>query len=390
MKRVFIILLASLLLFCGAGAADVSPFSVNVFDASAGNNPISLASVTLTGTSSSTLYTTADGIAEFKDVTYPETYTVKVAKTGYITQTRTISIVSANSAEPFYLMPESPILITVSSSEGKPVSGAEVTVNKVSVGKTDANGRLHAAMNRGSYNTVEVSAPSYVSYTAEEYLRNDATSLPIVLSLSRVNPLILVYAEDKEPVSGAAVYVNGELTAYTDAYGKAQLSSYVSGKYTLTVDAKNFVAETKAVNFTEDESAVTVELKYATSTLTVKTLADGKPIPDTIIYFDGDVKGITNTQGIYTTASAPDTKIYISASHDGYSAESITYTVAAGADNTVIIEMQKNVPVVLIGIGILAVFILILILALVISGRRRKPIKSPAKSYPPTQKRDSF
>ena len=390
MKRVFVILLVSLLLFCGAGAADVSPFSVNVFDASAGNAPISLASVTLTGSSSSTLYTTSEGIAEFKDVTYPETYTIKVAKNGYITQTRTVKIVSPNSAEPFYLSPESPILITVTSSEGKPVAGAEVTVNKVAVGKTDANGRIHASMNRGSYNTVEVSAPSYVSYNAEEYLASDATSLPIVLSLSRVNPLILVYSESKEPVSGASVYVNGNLAAYTDMYGKAQLSSYVSGKYTVKVEAKNFVTETQTINFTEDASTATVELKYASSTLTVKALSDGKPVSDTIIYFDGDIRGITDANGVYTTDSAPGTKIYISASHDGYSAESVTYTVVAGADNTVIIEMQKNIPVVLIGIGAFAVIILIVILALVISGRRRKPVKSPARSYPPTNKRDSF
>lgn len=390
MKRVFVILLAALLLFCGAGAAAVSPFSVNVFDASAENAPIQTATVTLEGTSSSTLYTTSEGIAEFKDVVYPQTYTVKVSKTGYVPQTRTVSITAANQVEPFYLTPESPVLITVTSSDGKAVSGAEVTVNQISVGKTDSNGRLHASMNRGSENFVEVSAPSYVPFAERVKLDRDATAYQVKLQLSHVNPLILVYSEGKVPVSGAAVFVDGILAAYTDAYGKALLPTYVSGEYTVKIEADNFVTKSQTVQFTDAESAFTVELEYASATLTVKALANGKPVADTIIYFDGDVKGITDANGVYTTASSPDTKIYISASHEGYSAESVTYTVVAGGDNVVIIPMEQNIPVVLIGIGALAVVILLLILVLAVSGRRRKPVKSPAKSYPPTNKRDSF
>ena len=390
MKRVFIILLTALLLFSGAGAAAISPFSVNVFDASAGNAAIPMASVTLTGTTSSILYTSSEGIAEFKEVQYPETYTVTVVKSGYVSQTRTVTITSANQAEPFYLSPESPVLITVTSTDGKPVSGADVSVNKVSVGKTDSNGRIHAAMTRGSYNTVDVSAPSYEAYSKELFLEKGATSLPIQLSISRVSPLILVYSEDKEPVAGASVYVNGILAAYTDLYGKAQLSTCTAGEYTIKVEADNFVTASKTTNFSEDASTLIVDLQYASATLTIKTLADNKPVPSTVIYFDGDVRGITDANGIYQTSSAPGTKIYISASHDGYSADSVTYTVEAGEDNVVIISLEQNIPYVLIGIGALAVVVLLLILVLVISGRRRKPVKSPAKSYPPTSKRDSF
>jgi hypothetical protein len=67
----------------------------------------------------------------------------------------------------------------------------------------------------------------------------------------------------------------------------------------------------------------------------------------------------------------------------------VTYTVVPGDDNLVIISMEQNVPVVLIGVGIFAVLIVLLIIVLVISGRR-KPVKSPPRSYAPTNKRDSF
>ncbi|HJJ93017.1 MAG TPA: hypothetical protein O0X31_00515, partial [Methanocorpusculum sp.] len=125
-------------------------------------------------------------------------------------------------------------------------------------------------------------------------------------------------------------------------------------------------------------------------TITVKSLSDNKPVADTVIYFDGDIRGITDANGIYTTSSAPGTKVHISASHEGYSANGVTYTVVPGDDNLVIISMEQNVPVVLIGVGIFAVLVVLLIIVLVISGRRRKPVKSPPKSYAPTNKRDSF
>ena len=390
MKRVFVILLAALLLFCGAGAAasSLTTLSVDVFDTSDGNKAVGGASVVLVGATSSTLYTTSSGTAEFT-VEYPKTYTVTVSKSGYVPQTKSIEVKEAKQRLPVYLSPESPILITVVSS-GKAVSGADVTINGKSAGKTDANGRIHASMTRGAYNTVSVSAPSYVSYSKEIFLEKDASAYTVELSVSRVNPLILVYSEDKEPVSGAAVYLNGNLAAYTDSYGRAQLASYTAGTYTVKVEAANFAAYSSSIAFTEESTSATVTLSRSASTLTVKTLADGKPVSDSVIYFDGDIKGITDANGVYKTSAAPGTKILISASHEGYNAEGVLHTVTEGAENIVIIEMQGSVPVVLIGIGVLAVVILILILALVISGRRRKPVKSPAKSYPPTQKRDSF
>ena len=390
MKRVFIILLASLLIFCGVGAAEYSPFYVDVFDAGNGNAPIQGASVTLTGTTSSTLYTTSDGTAVFKDVEYPKTYTVTVSKTGYIPQTKTVSIKSGNYREPVYLSPETPILITVTGTDGKAISGASVVINKQSAGNTDANGRIHASMIRGAYNTVEVTAPSYLSYGKEVFLEKDASALNIELSVSRVNPLILVYSEAKEPVSGASVFINGDLAAYTDSYGKAQLATYTAGTYDIKVESENFAAYTGKAEFTEDNKPVTVELKYATSVLTIKALSDNKPVSDTVIYFDGDIKGITDANGVYSTNAAPDTKIYISASHDGYSANGVTYTVVPGEDNLVIISMEENVPVVLIGVGIFAILIVFVIVILVVSERRRKPVKSPPRSYAPTNKRDSF
>ncbi len=392
MKRILAILMLTLLLFCGAGGAAVSSFYVDVFDSTNANSPIEGASVTLSGTASTTLYTTSTGTAEFKDVTYPAEYKVTVSKSGYIAQTKTVKIEEANKREPFYLSSETPVLITVTSSDGEPVSGADVTINKKSAGKTDANGRLHAAMIRGAYNTVEVSASSYVTYNKEVFLEKDAAALNVQLAISKVSPLILVYSEDKEPIAGAGVFIDGNLVAYTDSYGKAQLAAYTAGTYGLKVEAANFQTYSGDVTFSGNSASHTITLKYATETITIKAMAGETPVSETVIYFNGDVKGMTNADGVYTTSAAPDTKIYISASHDGYSAESVTYTVKAGADNTVIIDMEQDIPVVLIGIGILSVIIVLLIVVLLVGGKKRggKSAKSPAKSYPPTNKRDSL
>ena len=73
-----------LALFCGTASATATTLTVNVYDNSAGNDPIQDAKVVITSSGlDQTIYTNADGTARFASVEYKSTYTVKITKDNY-------------------------------------------------------------------------------------------------------------------------------------------------------------------------------------------------------------------------------------------------------------------------------------------------------------------
>lgn len=395
MKRVLAILLLACLLLIGVGAATSATFTVEVFDATNGNSPIKDAHVVISsGSNTYSGYTLQSGIAEFSSIEYPEDYTIKVSKSGYKSVTQSHYFSEDDKRAPIYLISETPVMITVTSVDNHPVSGAEVIINQKSVGKTDGNGRIHVSMGRDENNAIEVVAESYIPQKKNYFIEKNQTTLSIQLTDSQVTPLIIVYNDDKSPVQGAAISISNNLVAYTDSYGQAQLSTYKAGKYPVDVNANGYLPFSGTIEFTDTNTSATITLNTTSSTLTIMTLAGNAPVPNTVIYFDGQIKGMTDASGIYTTDVAPNTKLYISASHEGYTADSRTYVMNPDSSNKIIIQMKQNISYTLIGIGALAVIVAIIIAILVIGGmskkRRGKKVSSPEKSYPPTTKRDSL
>ncbi|MDO5845911.1 MAG: hypothetical protein Q4Q04_03200 [Methanocorpusculum sp.] len=388
-KRVLIVFLLCSLFIIGAAAVEPTSLSIGVYDASNNYAPVSGASVTLSGPSTTTMYTSSDGTAKFT-VNYLATYSAQIAKSGYLTQASSIYVNEMPKTAAVYLYQEPKVAIHVVDTAGKSISGATVSVDGKQVGTTDANGLIHAAMTRGAYNTVAVSSPAYIAYSESKYIESDRTTLEIILSKSQTSPLILVYDEGKSPLAGAAVSIDGKLVAYSDTYGRAQLSTYTAGTYLLGVTKDGYQPYSGSIVFSASASDTIVTLNYSNTTVAVLVAAGSKPLANAVVYFGGEVKGITNSTGLFETAAAPGTKIYVTASLDGYTGDSVLYEVKANAVNTITVSMKENVPTTLIGIGALAVIIVLLIIILVVTGRRRGGKKASKAHAPPAGKRDSL
>ena len=406
-KKILAVLLFAAVIFCGAGIAAAdgpvtppSPVSLSVVVMDPGNNYIPEAEVVVIadGTAPQTLKTNTDGSVNF--LVYPGEYTVSVAKNGYIGQSKTIIVGSEGANELIQLTKEPPVQLTVTEEDGTPIQNAEVTINSVLAGTTDKYGRLNVNMTRGANNSILVTAVSHVDHHESKYIGEDVTALaPIVLTLAKVNPLILVYNENKTAVPGAAVTIDGKLMTYSDEYGRAQLPPYTAGvSYTIGVSCAGYMPYSDTKMFTTDMSDIVVTLTnepVPASPIVVTVKTDSKVLPNALVYFDGNSRGITGPHGTYSAVANPGTTIMISASLDGYTGEGTAITVAPGKTNEVTILMKENIPTTLIGIGALAAVIVLLIVILIIVGCRKRSKKSSSNmsggnSHGPRQRRDSL
>ncbi len=380
-----------LFLLCGSVSAVSTTLTVNVFDNNANYDAVSGASVVITkGTVSNTLYTDVNGAAQFSGVEYEGVYTISVFKSGYISQTKTIIISTMPRSESVYLVSETPVSIKITDENGAAISGAVITIDGKEEGTTNGAGLLHVSIGKGAYHLITVSADSYDPYSSSQYIGTDQTSLTLSLGKSEFTPLILIYNEEKLPISGAAVYINQKIVSYSDTYGRAQLPTYSSGTYDLKIEKNGYVSYEQQIQFSADTPDIIVELNYSVVPLIISVTAHEKPIHGAIVYFDGTVKGITSVNGTYTTTVTPGTTLVLSASADGYTGTDVTYLVVAGSDNKVTISLSENLPTTMIGLAALGVIIVILILILIVTGKKRRGDTSGKSKSPVSGRRDSL
>lgn len=400
-KRIIAGLLLVAILFCGVAVADeFGTLTVTVVDTTDSHNPISNAQVEIasedgTYTTQKTTTLNGDGSVEFQTIPIGK-YSVKITKEGYITQIKSISV---NAQPPkttlnILLAQDNPIMLTVIDElSGEPIVGAEVRVNNADPVLTDAYGRAYIVMARGASNTIVVRANSYLPYSETKYINSEDTAITIPLTMAEVSPLLLVYNDDKTPISGAAVTIDNKLISYTDSYGRALLPTYTAGvTYPIKVSCKGYTDYNGEIEFATDKTDYIVTLAYASSPVTVTVKTDSKVLPNALVYFDGVNVGMTGTDGTFTTTTDPGKTILISASLEGYNGESVACTVQASTQNNVTILMKENFPTTLVGLGALAAIIVLLIVILLVVGKSRKSKgnNGPKNTHAPTRKRDSL
>lgn len=402
-KRILPILLAVLLFFAGAAAADTISLDVTVIDADTGDT-IDGAVVSLLDLTTGVALTdgTTDATGKYRKPIEPtDAYEMKVAKDGYLSYTKTLIIPADNSVtyrstvelktnrEPIYFH------ITNTSDVGIPK--ATVTLNKGTkkeiTGETDATGTVKLGVERGVVTNISITSDEYYNKTLPVTIASGESDYTIILDRATVSAVITVYNKGNTTVSGARVYLNGEFIGVTNERGKCTVPEGTdAGKHNLMVNADGYSEYSEEITLTANTHDFEVFVSYLSSSVNINVVTtDRKPIDKAQIYFGGKLIGQTNVDGVFSTTASPGEKIHISASVDGYSGDAQTLEVEIGT-NTVVIEMIQNIPYVLIGIGALAVIIILLIIILLVTGKKRGGKgKENSRSYaPPSIRRDSL
>jgi hypothetical protein len=337
---------------------------------------ISGADVKLTGNNvTETQKTDSNGIASFA-VKANMVYDIAITAPYYQSwNPAPVEIGAENREVQYWLLRNDRFSFVVTDKNNKPVADAEVYIDAVLKGKTDARGILTLQLERGNPVAIEVKKAGYESYIERKTIGENEALVSIEISKVPVGAFVSVFDENKKPVEDASVYLDDSLTGRTDQYGRYILGSIIAGSYQLEVRKNGYTTVKKQITVTKQGDIFTVDLPYEQTDLTVFTQdKEQKVVPGVKIFLNGDTIGSTNENGQVVAKVKYNTLYNITASKEGYQPATVEKEVIIGnSSGSATLSLEKNVDwgfVTLIIIGAVGVIILFALIRHV--GRRSR------------------
>lgn len=237
--------------------------TVTLFDGTT-FQPVSMALVTVSGENhSASAQSDGNGRALLTVKSYG-LYSVEVRVPHYETLERTVETGSADTAVQFWLYRSDQLVIQArDAATGSAIGNATVTVDGVLKGNTDPSGQLLLFLEKEENHQIRVESPGYSPVTVDRYLATG--DIVWAVPLSRATELVTISAfdEDRRPVDGADVLVDGVLSAVTDAYGRAPLPDVEHGRHHIVVKKAGYLAAGGTYEINQSLADLVVDLPFA-------------------------------------------------------------------------------------------------------------------------------
>ena len=316
--------------------------------------------VTLDGVTISTTNTTSDGIATIKNLLGGYYYTFTVTKEGYSKSSLSTTIVDTTTETLNLIRPKGQITITVNGTDGKPISGVDVStmveivgeIQPVIVPTNDSGIAVFTKLPTKTY-TFTATKAGFVSNTTEVTVLGDQQKAgTITLSPKLITAQVNVKDGDgKDMAWMASVRVTGngvDQTNKTDASGNVTFS-LPAGEYIFTATYINdgiYTNDSKTILLSDETSSVklTIIRKVGSITMIVKDKNSQQPISGaeiSVSYSDPKiVLGYTDGEGKFILANVSTGQTYYTANKVGYTGMISGVTVKEGT-NEHVIELSR-------------------------------------------------
>jgi len=339
-------------------------------------NPISGASVNISAenqTQGKTTDATGSAIFGVQGVTL---YSVYITAPNYQPRSDTVDMESANNEVQYYLLSGNRYSVVVKDNDTSvPVPGAEVRVDGTLLGTTDARGILITPITRGMSHTIAVTSPGYQTFTETKMIGDTDALETIGISKAPVGAFIFVTDENRAPLAGADVYINGSLMGTTNQYGRSDFPGLLSGSYPVEVRKSGYVTVSRQIEVSNQSQDYDFEMPFESAVLTLFVQEnDQKVVSNATITINGQLSGVTDDHGQYVTKVTLNTLNNVTATKDGYQPSTIQEQVIQGnATASATITMIRTLDwglITLIGFG--AIGVLVLFAAIRMFGRRKR------------------
>ncbi|MCX6689052.1 MAG: carboxypeptidase-like regulatory domain-containing protein [Methanoregula sp.] len=308
-------------------------------------------------------------------------YSIYITASNYQPRSGMIDVETENKDVQYWLISGNRFSFAVKDKDGMvPVPDAEIRVDSVLMGKTDANGILITPIARGKYYTLQIKKDGYETFSVSRMISDTDALFETILTKSPVGAFIYVSDVSKSPLSGADIRMNGTIVATTNQYGRANLPDLISGTYTIDVQKAGYGTTTTQINITKSGNDFTVELPFESAPLTIYIQdKDQKIIPNANILLNGAVAGTSDTHGQFTTTLNYNTPYNITATRDGYYPGVVQKQFPLGTTpSPLTITLEKTTDwslVTLIGVGVIIVLCLFAVIRIFSRRKRRHIIK---------------
>jgi len=308
-------------------------------------------------------------------------YSVDIDASNYQPRHATINMASEDQEVQYWLLSGNRFVIEIKDKDGKaPVSDAEVRIDSALVGKTDAKGRLVIPVTRGKSYSLEIRKAGYQTLTESRVISDADALYSIELTKAPIGAFIYVFDENHVAISGADVYINGNLSGNTSQYGRSTFPNLVSGTYPVEIRKAGYVTVNRPiqVSSTNEDYTFVMTLENADLSLFVKD-NEQKIVQNASISINGNVLGVTDDRGQYNTKLKFNTPYNITASKEGYQPASIQKQVISGNTTaTATLTMEKSLDwglITIIAAGVVGVLVLFAVIRMLGHRNRRHIIR---------------
>lgn len=336
--------------------------TVTIYDSDS-LNPIDGALVKVSGTDVDRSDSTDASGKVFFDLPSGAIYTLTISASSYEELLKSVNLESEAKNVEYRLIRSDIYLFKVTEAEtGEALPDARINIDGYEVGTTDVNGRFSTFIEPYRSYLFEIEADEFVPFTEEHYVSADDLVYDVALSKSLYPVSISVYNDEKIPVEGASVSIDGSSYGETDSYGRCSITNLVTGNHTIEVMHPGFTTNITTVSIKDSGQNIAIPLRYASAETTIRVQnEEGVAIPGASLFVDGQSIGTTNINGASEVGLTTHAAYEFTAAKDGYKNSTVTEAIPMGSTEfAVVITLEKSADILLWG-GALAVVVLVII-----------------------------
>jgi hypothetical protein len=290
-------------------------------------------------------------------------YSIDITAPGYLPRSGSIDMGTEDKDAQYWMLPANRFSFVIKDKNGMaPVPDAEVRINTTLVGKTDTRGVLTTPVTRGKVYTIDIKKGGFQTFTESRIISETDALYSVALSKAPLGAFISVFDENRDPINGTDVYINGTRTGTTNQFGRINFPDLVSGSYNVEVRKTGYSTVNRTILVTNKGEDYTFEIPFETADLTLFVQEkDQKMVSNATILINGNTMGVTDDHGLYRTKVKFNTLYNITAIKDAYQPVSVQKQFAQGnATASVSLIMEKSLDwglITMIVIGVLGVLI---------------------------------
>ena len=304
-------------------------------------------------------------------------YSIDITAQNYQPRKGIIDMGTENESAQYWLLPSNRFSFVIKDKAGMAaLPDAEVYIDTVTAGKTDARGVLTIPVTRGKVYTIGIKKPGYQTLTESRAISETDALYAGALSKAAVGAFIYSFDETRVPVNGTDIYINGKLSGTTNQFGRSNFPTLVSGSYSVELRKTGYISVNRTIVITNQGEDYIFGMPFETADLTLFVQEkDQKIVPDARIVINGNSAGFTDDHGQYSTKVKFNTLYNITAIKDTYQPSSVQKQVAWGNTTaSVTLVMEKSIDwglITLIVIGAIGVLVLFAAIRRVSHRKRR-------------------
>jgi hypothetical protein len=310
-------------------------------------------------------------------------YSVHITAPGYLPRSSIIDMGSEDKDAQYWLSNTSRFTFFIKDKLGMtPVPDAEVLIDNALAGRTDSRGILTIPVKRGKMYTISIKKEGYQTISETRILSDTDSLSSVTLVKEPVGAFITVFDENRIPINGTDVYINGIFSGITNQYGRINFPSLVAGTYNIEVKKSGYITANRTIAVITKSEDYTFELPYENADLTLFVQEKNqKIIPGATIIINGNETGITDDHGLFRTKVRFNTPYNITAVKDTYQTVSVQERFAQGnATPSVTLIMEKSLDLGVIAIVVIGLLGVIIAFVTLRKRGSRKPQQSVKKN----------